>query len=113
MLDLLRMAGPAPLRPANDIVDLPPRAAGHHVRWSVERITHLLSSAGRRPLDIGAPGSSKRTAQERLIDSMMQAIASGEETKALGFAEWLVAKREAARLVRWSQPVARHWQRAA
>lgn len=113
MLDLFRMAAPAPLQPANDIIDLPPRAAGHQIRWSVERIATLLCHAGRRPLEVHAPGSTKRTRQEQLIDSMMQALARGERSQALGFAEWLVAKREADRLVRWAEPVARHWQRAA
>lgn len=113
MLDLFRLAGPAPLQPANDVVDLPPRAAGNQIRWSVERVMQLLGHAGRRPLDVGAPCSARRTAQERLLESMMQALARGDETGALGYAEWLVAKREAPRLVRWSQPIARHWAQAA
>lgn len=113
MLDLFRLAGPATLQPANDVVDLPPRALGHQIRWSVERVMHLLCHAGRRPLDVGAPCSVKRTSQERLLESMMQAIARGDECGALGYAEWLVAKREAPRLVRWSQPIARHWAQAA
>lgn len=113
MLDLFRLAGPAPLQPANDVVDLPPRAAGRQIRWSVERVTQLLCRSGRRPLDVSAPCSVKRTSQERLLDSMMQAIARGDQSEALGFAEWLVAKREAPRLVRWSQPIARLWAQAA
>ncbi|MBU0668462.1 MAG: hypothetical protein KKE77_05495 [Alphaproteobacteria bacterium] len=113
MLDLFRLAGPAKLQPANDVIDFPPRAAGHQIRWSVERVIQLLCRAGRRPLDVSAPCSGRRTAQERLLDSMMQAIARGEEGEALGFAEWLVAKREAPRLVRWSEPIARHWELAA
>lgn len=113
MLDLFRLAGPAVLQPANDVIDLPPRAEGHRIRWSVERVTQLLSRSGRRPLDVGTPCSMRRTPQERLLESMMQAIARGEESKALGLAEWLVAKREAPRLVRWSQPIARHWPLAA
>jgi hypothetical protein len=113
MLDLFRLAGPAPMQPANDVIDLPPRAAGRQIRWSVERVTQLLSRAGRRPLEVSAPCSLKRTSQERLLESMMQAIARGEESQALGFAEWLVAKCEAPRLVRWSQPIARHWAQAA
>ena len=42
MLDLFRLAGPAVLQPANDVIDLPPRAEGHRIRWSVERVTQLL-----------------------------------------------------------------------
>ena len=79
MLDLFRLAGPAKLQPANDVIDFPPRAAGHQIRWSVERVIQLLCRAGRRPLDVSAPCSGRRTAQERLLDSMMQAIARGEE----------------------------------
>lgn len=72
---------------SNDLVDLPPRAAGHRIRWSVERVTQLLCRSGPRPLDVSASCSGKRTARERLLDSIMQAIARGEESEALGFAE--------------------------
>jgi len=95
------------------VVDLLSRAAGHRIRWSVERVTQVPCRSGRRPLDVSAPCSGKRTARERLLDSMMQAIARGEESQALGFAEcWSPsAKRRG-----WPdgrKPIARHWAQAA
>lgn len=113
MLDLFRLSGQPPLCPANDVVDLPPRAAGRQVHWSTERLMQLLAIAGRRPLDINSPCSPQRTAQERMLDSLMDALARQDEERALRVAEWLVVKNEAPRLVRWARPLAHLWTRAA
>lgn len=81
----------------------PPRA--RQLAWSSRRLVDLLRYRGRRPLHFAQPGSADLTGQERALHALFTAVDAGEEEAALRHAQWLVPSTEAARLVRWAQPV--------
>lgn len=73
--------------------------------WSTRRFLDLLRYRGRRPLHLFQPGTAELTGQERTLQALFAAVDAGDEEAALRHAQWLVPTTEAARLVRWAQPV--------
>lgn len=80
--------------------------------WSAQRLVDLLRCRGRRPLQLGRPGSDSLTPQERTLSALFTAIDAGDHPAALAHAQWLVPTTEAKRLARWAQPVVESGVRA-
>ena len=81
----------------------PPRL--RQLAWSSRRVIDLLRYRGRRPLHLAQPGSAALTGQELTLQALLAAVDAGDAQAALRHAQWLVPTTEAARLVRWAQPV--------